>query len=346
MPKKKEDKKEDKGGGTLYVGIDFGTSRTCISASNGVRTFIDTVVGYPKDMIAAKFLGKEILFGEDALKNKLALTLYRPLEEGVIKTTPKDKEAARELIKYCMEIAKDKKEYDKIFAIIGAPAQTDHVNKQALQEVADGIVDATMVVSEPFTVAYSVDALNNSMIVDIGAGTVDLCRMHGTFPDESDELSSDLAGDYIDDQILDLVSKRYKGAQITKNQVQDWKEKYAFVGSAKEPVTVELHLDGKLNVCDITPEMGKACESIVPPIVDKVHQLIASFDPEFQEDLRQNIVVAGGGSQIAGLSEFMETLLDEKGGGRVTVADDPLYAGSEGALKLAQEMPAEYWTQL
>ena len=36
----------------------------------------------------------------------------------------------------------------------------------------------------------------------------------------------------------------------------------------------------------------------------------------------------------------------EFGGGNVIVADEPLFAGSNGALQLAMDMPSEYWQQL
>ena len=42
MPKAEKDTKMED---TLYIGIDFGTSRTKISCSNGVRKVFTTVVG-------------------------------------------------------------------------------------------------------------------------------------------------------------------------------------------------------------------------------------------------------------------------------------------------------------
>jgi rod shape-determining protein MreB len=40
------------------VGIDLGTSRSSISASNGERHVIDSYVGWPLDMVARKLIQK------------------------------------------------------------------------------------------------------------------------------------------------------------------------------------------------------------------------------------------------------------------------------------------------
>src|SRR5262245_60395606 len=71
--------------GVLYIGMDLGTSRTSIAASNGVRETVYSVVGYPKDVVARKLLKADALFGTDALAKRLSVDLYRPLEKGVIK---------------------------------------------------------------------------------------------------------------------------------------------------------------------------------------------------------------------------------------------------------------------
>ena len=38
----------------LHVGIDLGTSRSSISASNGARHVVESYVGWPVDMVARK----------------------------------------------------------------------------------------------------------------------------------------------------------------------------------------------------------------------------------------------------------------------------------------------------
>ena len=77
-----------------------------------------------------------------------------------------------------------------------------------------------------------------------------------------------------------------------------------------------------------------------------IQKLVSTFDPEFQHRIRSRVIVSGGGSQVYGLQEALEKGLEELGGGKVVIVDDAVYAGSQGALKLAQEMPEDYWQQL
>jgi rod shape-determining protein MreB len=74
--------------------------------------------------------------------------------------------------------------------------------------------------------------------------------------------------------------------------------------------------------------------------------MIARFDPEFQVRIKNNIVLAGGGSLIRGIAGYLQDALKEYGPCKVTCVSDPLFAGSDGALKLAQDMPEKYWEQL
>src|SRR5262245_3736774 len=173
--------------GVLYVGIDLGTSRTSVAASNGVRETVSSWVGYPKDVVSRKALKKEILFGAEALAHRLSLDLYRPLASGVIQhsDTPDAPEAkahmkaAQDLIRHAISLARPRPD-ELIYAVVGCPAQCSSKNKRAILDAVRPVVDSAIVASEPFTVAYGIDMLTDCLVIDIGAGTTDLCRMHGT----------------------------------------------------------------------------------------------------------------------------------------------------------------------
>ncbi len=331
----------------LFVGIDLGTARSSVATSAGAAAWDRSLVGWPKDGIARKLLKKEVVFGAECLEHRLALNLFRPLRDGVVrKNTERDEEAIRALAQHLMSLV-DAEDGQRVHAVIGAPAEASSYNKGLLREAFEELVDASMVVSEPFTVAYGLDMLVDALVVDIGAGTIDLCIMRGTVPTPEDQRTIEQAGDYIDRQLADLLRDRFPQAQFTDSMVVRWKEEHAFVG--KDPgakVKVTIPVEGKPTAHDITDEMRTACESILPHLLGEIRALIASFDPEFQEQVRQNVLLAGGGSQIRGIDRAVEAALADLGGGRVTVVEDALFAGAHGALEIAKDTPADDWQRL
>ncbi len=330
----------------MFVGIDLGTSRSAISASNSKREWIESFVGWPRDFISMQVVGKPVLFGDDALQNRLSLDVCRPLEHGVIKEgIGKNEEAVKEIIKHLIELAGPDPE-QKIHAVVGVPADTLKVNKLAIRKAVNEFVDALMVVTEPFAVAYGMNLLNNSLVIDIGAGTTDFCIMHGAIPTEEDQKTILNAGDYIDDQLFSYLSEKYPNSKFNKNMVRLFKEKYSFVGNTAEEIKAEIPVDGKPVMHDIKNEIKRACESILPALTETTTEMIARFDPEFQVRIKNNIVLAGGGSLIRGLREYLQDALKEYGPCRVSCVEEPLFAGSNGALKLAQDMPSKYWEPL
>jgi rod shape-determining protein MreB len=339
-------KQKDANNDNLYVGIDLGTSRSSISTSNHTREWIESYVGWPKDFISQKVLGKDVLFGADALENRLSLELCRPLEHGVIKEgIERSEDAVREIIKNLISLAKPAPE-QKINAVVGVPADTLKVNKIAIRNAVSEFVHSLMVVSEPFAVAYGLDLLTNALIIDSGAGTTDFCIMHGTIPSEEDQKTILSAGDYVDEQLYSYLTEKYPNSKLNKNMCRQFKEKHSFVGDVSDDISVEIPVDGKPVMHDIKNEIKRACESILPAMVETTTEMIARFDPEFQVKIKNNIVLAGGGSLIRGIQKYIQNALKEYGSCSVTCVKDPLFAGSDGALKLAQDMPSKYWEPL
>jgi len=330
----------------LHIGIDLGTSRSAVVASNGKRAWEESYVGWPRDFVAKKMLGKSILFGEEALENRLSVNLVRPLEQGVIRDgTIRDEEAVRELVHHLIEMA-NPGSAQEIYAAVGVPAEALRVNKQAIRDAVKEYADCLMVVSEPFAVAYGQGVLNNALFIDIGAGTVDFCILHGTMPGEDDQRTLTTGGDFIDQQLLARLQEKYPDASFSETMVRGFKENYAFTGQSRARVKVKVPVAGITTTLDITREMQYVCEGIIPAIAEAAMDLISVYEPDFQDVVKDNVYLAGGGSQIAGIDDALREALKEYGDFNVQVVDDPLYAGAEGALALAQDMPDEYWEDM
>ena len=341
--------------GILYVGMDLGCFKTSIAASNGTREEVPSIVGWPKDPVSRKMLGRDIVFGEDAFKHRLALDAIRPFEKGALKYADnqtagipegrlaKYQEAARELVKHCVSLARAPKG-TLVYGVIGAPARASVLNKKALMDAFKGTFESVMIVSEPFAVAYGMDALEDALVVDIGAGTTDLCRMHGAIPSEEDQITVGVAGDSVDQAAFDLIRKKHPDAQFTINMVRDAKERLSFVNEVNDQAVVTWPNDqGHPTRYDITEPLKEACKTIVPGIVKGLRDLVSTFDAEFQRRMLQNVILAGGGSQLRGLDRLIEADLAQYGGGRVKKVHEPVFAGANGALKLATDMPEDYW---
>lgn len=330
----------------LLLGIDLGTSRTAVMSNRDTKAMVRSVVGYPKDVIAVKLTGDEHIIGGEAIKKRSYMNLYYPLEDGVIKeASERDLEAARLLMKHAIDLA-DPRASDEVCGIIGVPARASIANKELLLEIAKEFLDIAMVVSEPFMVAYSLDKLNSSIIVDIGAGTIDICAMKGTIPGDEDQVTVIKGGDYIDEILANMIVESYSEVQMTTHLSRSIKEKYAFVGEPSEKVFVTLRAGGKPSPFDVTDEIRTACETLVGAIVEQTQTLIMGFDPEDQEEALKNIYLAGGGSQIRGLEEAIAERMKDFGEVNVTRVDDPLFAGCAGALTLATDLPPMYWDQV
>jgi rod shape-determining protein MreB len=340
----------------VYVGMDLGTFKTSVASSNGVRDVVLSAVGWPKDYLARSMLGRDVVFGDDLVKQRLALNIVRPFEKGAFKyTTPgagvtADRvrlhhEAARLLVAHAVGLTRPPQGVP-VYGVIGAPSRATLLNKKVILEAAAGAFDAVMIVSEPFTIAYGMNRLTDTLVVDIGAGTTDLCPVWGTFPREEDQVTVPIGGDVIDEHFYSAVRGLYPEARLSLNMAREIKEKYGFVDGANEKVVVTLPVAGKPRPFDVTEPLKAACRALVQPILCGLGELVARFDPEFQQRLLQNVVLGGGGSQLRGLDRVIEEALKEYGGGKVRRVGDAVFAGATGALKLAMTMPGDCWQQM
>ena len=191
-------------------------------------------VGYPKDHVARKkFGGRDVIFGKEAVENRMSLNLFRPLAGGSIKVRgATDDEATRralkDLVEHIVSLARAPVG-NTIFAVIGVPAEASVEGKASIIEAASNCIDSVIVCSEPFAVAYGLDFLDDTLVIDIGAGTTDLCRVHGTMPAPEDQRTHEVAGDAIDRALAGLIEETYPDAQFSINMICEFKEKNSSV---------------------------------------------------------------------------------------------------------------------
>ena len=344
-------------GNPVYVGMDLGTFKTSVASSTGYRDVLPTAVGWPKDHIARTMLGRDVVFGKDLTEHRLALDVVRPFEKGALKyvdaaaagMNPKQVEkhalATKLVIEYSVHAVQQDRDRP-VYGVIGVPSRASMKNKKFIMDAAAGTFDAVAIVSEPFTNAYGMNRLSDALVIDIGAGTIDICPIYGVYPSDEEQITLSVGGDAVDEEFEKRLKLKYPTAQVSRNMVRELKERHGFVNDMSDAAIVSLPVAGRPTQMDVTEPLKAACMTIVGPIVEAVRGLIGRFDPEFQQRLRHNIILGGGGSQLKGLDRVIETSLMEYGGAKVTRVNDATYAGAVGALKLAMSMPTHGWTAL
>ncbi len=341
----------------VYVGMDLGTFKTSVASSSGYRDVLQTAVGWPKDHIARTMLGRDIVFGKDLVEHRLALDVVRPFEKGALKyvdasmagmsekQTQKHALATKLVIEYAVNMVQPEKGRP-VYGVIGVPSRASMKNKKFIMDAAEGAFDAVAIVSEPFTIAYGMNRLADALVIDIGAGTIDICPIYGVYPSDDEQITLPMGGDSVDEEFEKRLKVKHSNVQVSRNMIRDLKERHGFVNALNDAALVNLPINGKPTPVDVTEPLKGACMSIVGPIIEAVRDLIGKFDPEFQQRLRNNIILGGGGSQLKGLDRVIEESLKEYGGAKVTRVTDATYAGAVGALKLAMGMPVHGWTSL
>jgi rod shape-determining protein MreB len=348
----------------LFLGFDWGTNKSCLKAAyagkaeTAIDQIVPTIVGYAKDGIVDGLLpdNATVLFGKQALQHRLHLNLVQPMVDGVVK----DVASARDFAKHLRSLI-DVPAGTEIRAVIGVPANADSSARENVRQGVSGLFDRVLLVPEPFLAALGfrdetrlagtdyVDPVRNSLFVDIGGGTTDVCLVQGYYPTADDQISLAFAGDKVDALFYDAVRKTYPDCELSPIKVRELKEQHSFVGKAEAPVIVSVMVNGKVRKLDITEQLGNACTELLNVIFGTVKELIARTSSDSVGELLQNIIITGGGSRIRGLDTELQRLLAEEGYEQPCVR----LAGERykefvalGALKAARGARDNQWQQV
>ncbi len=348
----------------LLIGFDWGTNTSFIQGVNAGATeplfkrSVRTVVGYAKDGIVDDLLpgNAKTLFGDEALKYRLHLSLQSPMVDGVVANLPVARDFARHLRSLIESPAGT-----EIRAVIGIPANADQTARENMRQVVNGLFDRLLLIPEPFLAALGhrdetklntpgyVDPVRNSLFIDIGAGTSDICMVQGYYPTAEDQVSLSFAGDKVDILLNESIKKTYPDCDLPLLKVREIKEQHSYVGKPAQPVIVSVLVGGKVRKLDLTEEVGAACDSLLQRIFTAMSTLIARASYDSVNELLQNIILTGGGSRIRNIDVELQRLLTEEGFDKPvvrSVGENYKEYVSKGALKAARQAREDQWQKV
>lgn len=348
----------------LLVGLDLGTNTTCIQVAKPTTgkvvtsELIPSIVGYTTEGILPGIIPGDAtaLYGQLALKYKLHLNLIQPLRDGIIA----DMDAARDFLVHLKETAGISTDAE-VRAVIGMPANADSEARENTRLAVTGIFDKVILIPEPFLAALGsrqedqlvkanyVDPVCNSLFVDIGAGSTDVCLIQGYYPSAEDQISFAFAGDAVDESIQESLLNKYPDSQISIAKCREIKEKHSFVQGSTKDAKHSVMISGKIKQLEVADAVGTACDALLSKIYEAVRALIVKADPDSVPDLLQNIIITGGGSMIKDLDKALQKLLSEEGfeGCKVTsIGEDYKTRVAGGAIKAAFQAKERQWQTL
>ncbi|MEO5957919.1 MAG: rod shape-determining protein [Opitutaceae bacterium] len=349
---------------TILVGFDLGTNKSCVLAGAptgtdiAVSKVVPTVVGYVKDGIVDGIIAgnAQVLFGEDALRNMLHVRLVAPLASGIVT----DPETTRDFLRHIRSLV-DPSGSAEIRAVIGVPANAGAQAREDIRRSAYGIFDRVLLIPEPFLAALGfrddsrvgqsnyIDPVVNSLFIDIGGGTSDVCLVQGYFPTSEDQISIPFAGDAIDELFQNELDRVYPNNGLSRHKVREIKEANGYVGPSRKPLEVKVIMGGKAHTIELGDTIARACNALIDKIYPAITTLISRASSDSVVALLQNIVVTGGGSQIKGIDTVLQKKLTDDGYESPKVK----LAGQEykryvaiGALKAARAARENQWQVL
>jgi rod shape-determining protein MreB and related proteins len=343
----------------LLVGVDWGASKTCLKAAFAgsdeliVDECIPTVLGYAKDGIMDGILpdNATTLFGREALTHRRHLHLTCPTLNS-----PAAADFARHL-RSRLEVSPNA----QIRATIAVPATFDAVLRDNLRQTIAEHFQSVILLPQSYLAAIGyrdesrlldsdyVDPVRNSLFIDIGASSTNLCLVQGYYPTADEQLTLNFGGQNLEELLRAAVLENYPDAELSPITLRHIKELHAFVGEPSTAIHVDIVIGGKPRTLDLTAEITGACNELIARLVDSVKTLLMNVETDASTDLLQNVILCGGGSRIKNIAAELERVLAAEGFAtpRVhSVGEIFKQLTATGALKAARQAREHHWLQV
>ncbi len=317
------------------MAVDLGTANTLVYVrGRGIVLSEPSVVAVDTATGAVHAVGGEAkrMLG----RTPGSIRAIRPLKDGVIA----DFDVTEEMLRHFIQrVHRSRFAHPRV--VVCVPSGVTGVEKRAVEEacLSAGARQAYLI-EEPMAAAIGaglpVAEPTGSMILDIGGGTseVAVISLGGIVVSESIRVG----GDEMDDAIVNHIKREHK-LLIGQGTAEEVK---LDIGSAA-PLVEEIHTDirGRDMVSGLPRTLTISSEEIRQALSEPVNQIIAAVKetldrtpPELSGDIMdRGIVLAGGGSLLAGMAERMHTECQMP----CVVTDEPLTCVAVGSGRSLEE---------
>lgn len=341
---------------TLLVGLDFGVSRTRVAAVvPGVEGFyLRRSLASAVARLAAedgKVISPYLHFGDEAVGKGARFETIHPWQGAEIA----DPAMARELARHVRELMR-RSETTTCRAVVAEPVNLSTEGRHDLQQALRGLFEEVIFLPRPYLAALGLRqriapdagqaaASQTALVVDLGAGSTEICRLGGRYPRTGDMAGVAFGGDQAAVLIRERLRQEYPSFQPGRTLIRGWLENFGFVGEASSTVVVKVPVDGVERQIVLTQSLRLGCETWLT----HVQQLIAAQlggDPADTESPAL-IYLTGGGSGMHRLVPVLTERLARSGisGLRIETVEPEadLSLAARGALHAAHRVRADQW---
>lgn len=318
------------------IGIDLGTANVLI-----YRQGEGIILNQPSIVAVDKVSKQVVAVGQEAYsmigRTNNNIELIRPLKDGVIA----DFEITCEMIKIFLNKVDSRGiKFSQPQILICCPTNITSVERDAISKVAELAGAREVFIQEEPKVAAVGAGLSifeplGNMVIDIGGGTTDIAVISmGEIVNSS---SLKVAGDLLTQAINDYIKNKYQlliGSRMSEQIKIELGTAYDFDKNHKMTITGRDLITGLPKKIEIDEEdVYLALKDSITRIVNETKLVLETTEPELSSDIiEQGIFLTGGGALLKGL----DTLLQEKIGVPIYVAEDPLNAVVKGTGTLLE----------
>jgi len=312
-----------------YVGIDLGSSNLIVYQPNkGIIFNEPNIVSYhvtTKKAVAIGYMALKMLGKEPE-----NVEVCRPVKDGVIASIGMQTLLLKQVLKekHCKKLLKGAN------LVVSVPSQMSEVNVRSVKKLAkDFDVRSVDLQAQSYLTLLGMDSSitgsQGNLVVTLGGGCSDITVASGTRLLISRTCS--FSGRKLDEAITRHLRKKHhliigdKTSEYIKMKIgslEQFPENRLLEVSGRDLIT------GLPNSVVIsTIEIKQAILPCLSPLVDMITDCLEMTPPEVSADIIESgIVIAGGGSLLGGIREYLESNLNVA----VRVASDSAYAVVNG----------------